>query len=311
MSPMSKLPYIQFFTGDWLKDPALRLCSPAARGAWIDMLCLMAESDSRGILRTNGVAWTEKDVARVIGIDPKFILELVQKGVCRKAKRSGTLFSARMVRDEVKRHRLARNGQKGGKSSKQHPEQKPSKPQAKSEQPIEQNPKLHISYSDSEQRREDSSSGAVAPDDAGTQPVQSKTTKRPRYSEQDLERAARFRATIERIEPEYYASKAKPPDIEVWANEFRLIREADKRTDQDIESLIVGLPQARFWSRNVRAPSALRGKLSDGRDRFHAILTEITQPPPPPLNGHAHTGKRNYCPTAESDAERRRVLGIG
>lgn len=26
---------------------------------------------------------------------------------------------------------------------------------------------------------------------------------------------------------------------------------------------------------------------------------------------HAHTGKRNYCPTAESDAERRRVLGIG
>lgn len=47
---MAKLPYIPFFTGDWLKDPELSLCSPATRGVWIDLLCAMHECDRSGEL---------------------------------------------------------------------------------------------------------------------------------------------------------------------------------------------------------------------------------------------------------------------
>jgi hypothetical protein len=43
-----KHPYIQFFTGDWLKDPQLSICSPATRGVWIDLLCMMHELDRCG-----------------------------------------------------------------------------------------------------------------------------------------------------------------------------------------------------------------------------------------------------------------------
>lgn len=47
---MSKRPYIQFYVGDWLKDPALKKCSPETRGIWFDFLCDMHEEQSGGVL---------------------------------------------------------------------------------------------------------------------------------------------------------------------------------------------------------------------------------------------------------------------
>jgi len=38
---MPKRPAEQFYPGDWLKDPAVRLCCPATRGIWIDLLAYM------------------------------------------------------------------------------------------------------------------------------------------------------------------------------------------------------------------------------------------------------------------------------
>lgn len=43
-----KFPFIQCFTGDWLKDPAVSMLSPAARGIWWDFICVMHESDRSG-----------------------------------------------------------------------------------------------------------------------------------------------------------------------------------------------------------------------------------------------------------------------
>ncbi len=45
-----KMPWIKFFAGDWLKDPALSLCAPATRGIWMDLLCGMHELNSGGKL---------------------------------------------------------------------------------------------------------------------------------------------------------------------------------------------------------------------------------------------------------------------
>ncbi len=46
-----KLPYFPFYPGDYLKDPALTLCSAATRGIWMDLLCRMHEYDRSGELR--------------------------------------------------------------------------------------------------------------------------------------------------------------------------------------------------------------------------------------------------------------------
>ena len=38
-----KLPYMPFYTKDWLSDPALSICHPATRGVWMDLLSVMHE----------------------------------------------------------------------------------------------------------------------------------------------------------------------------------------------------------------------------------------------------------------------------
>lgn len=39
----NKLPAFQLYSGDWLKDPQLSMCSPATRGIWMDLICAMHE----------------------------------------------------------------------------------------------------------------------------------------------------------------------------------------------------------------------------------------------------------------------------
>ena len=48
-----KQPAMMWYTGDWLKDPAVGKCSPATRGIWFDVLCHMHENNHSGILEGN------------------------------------------------------------------------------------------------------------------------------------------------------------------------------------------------------------------------------------------------------------------
>jgi hypothetical protein len=91
----------------------------------------MSEGDSRGILRTNGIVWTEKHIENALGIRPKFVQELLQKGVMKRAPRSGVFYSKRMLLDELKRQRYARNGRSGGKAPKQNGSKVKAKGEAK------------------------------------------------------------------------------------------------------------------------------------------------------------------------------------
>ena len=56
---MSKLPWLQFFTGDWLKDPKLSMCQPATRGIWIDIISAAHE------LRSGTLTGTPDQLARI------------------------------------------------------------------------------------------------------------------------------------------------------------------------------------------------------------------------------------------------------
>jgi hypothetical protein len=118
-----KLPAFQFYPGDWLKDPAVRAVSPAARGLWMDMLCLMSESSRRGFLQhATGQPVTAPQLARMTGCGTddvdRLLSELEDAGVFSRTS-SGVIFSRRMEKDERERTaaRTRKERERGKKSS--------------------------------------------------------------------------------------------------------------------------------------------------------------------------------------------------
>jgi hypothetical protein len=48
---MGKLPSFQFYSGDWLKYPHLRMAIMSSKGIWIDLLCATFEAKERGAIK--------------------------------------------------------------------------------------------------------------------------------------------------------------------------------------------------------------------------------------------------------------------
>ena len=48
------------------------------------------------------------------------------------------------------------------------------------------------------------------------------------------------------------------PDLEKWANEFRLMMERDKREGKEIQDLIIKTQSDNFWKKNILSPGKLR-----------------------------------------------------
>ena len=95
-------PWLKFYPRDWRGDQALRLVSLAARGLWIEMLCVMHEASPYGHLLVGGGAVEEAALARVVGAGVEevraLLVELRAAGVLRTT-RSGVVFSKRMMED--------------------------------------------------------------------------------------------------------------------------------------------------------------------------------------------------------------------
>jgi hypothetical protein len=120
-----KRPSFQFYPADWRNNAKLRRCTFAERGLWIEIICLLNDSDEYGVLR-----WSLKEIARAIGCRIAELQCLVRKNVMkgtdtgqcpaylhtprsgRKEKAPVTLiaetpgpvwYSSRMVLDEYRR----------------------------------------------------------------------------------------------------------------------------------------------------------------------------------------------------------------
>jgi hypothetical protein len=113
---MSRRPSFQFYPGDWLNDTALRLCSVAARGLWIDMLCLMHQGNPYGFLKVGAKVILPANLAHLVGATTAdvegWLQELEDVGTF--SRQRGVIFSRRMVRDEDLRQRRAAGGKLGG-----------------------------------------------------------------------------------------------------------------------------------------------------------------------------------------------------
>lgn len=69
-------PSFQFYPKDYRGHAKLRFCSWAARGAWVEFLCLAHDSDEYGVLRE-----PLKSIAEAMGAPLKLLRELSEKGV--------------------------------------------------------------------------------------------------------------------------------------------------------------------------------------------------------------------------------------
>lgn len=140
-----KQPWGKFFWSDWLSDPKLKLCSLAAQGLWMRMLCIAAEAKPVGyvLIEGNPLGATElaaecgKSVAEVA----RLLDELRKWGVF-STDRRGRIYSRRMISD-LKKARIARENGKfggnpalckgGGNSSSDKGSVKAQKPEARSQ----------------------------------------------------------------------------------------------------------------------------------------------------------------------------------
>jgi len=113
-------PWGKFFWQDWESDPALKLCSLAAQGLWMRMLCIAATHDPIGYVAVAGIGLDETGLARLTGAPESEVRsllgELHRAGVfSRDAKQR--IYSRRMIRDARKAAQARKNGKKGGNPS--------------------------------------------------------------------------------------------------------------------------------------------------------------------------------------------------
>lgn len=84
----------------WLTNRSLRACSPAARGFWVDLLCLCHPSGF--LVLPNKKPMSDDQIATLVGASVKLVRgwlkELGESGIF-SVSEDGVLFSSKMVKD--------------------------------------------------------------------------------------------------------------------------------------------------------------------------------------------------------------------
>ena len=115
---MSNNPWMKFYPSDWQGDEALQMASLAARGLWIECLCIM--HNNGGYLQIGNQPVTERHLSIKVGVDTDQLIELFNEleslGVFSRT-RKGVIYSRRLLSDLKKSKKARKNGQKGGSPS--------------------------------------------------------------------------------------------------------------------------------------------------------------------------------------------------
>jgi hypothetical protein len=100
---MSKLPFLQFYPADYLVDT--RVLTLSARGAWVDILCILHGSSTRGTTKFPARGW-----ARIMGVPEADFLSALREiedmkvgDVIRDSNGDVTLTCRRMMNESITR----------------------------------------------------------------------------------------------------------------------------------------------------------------------------------------------------------------
>ena len=261
-----KLPSIQWYPGDWRKDPGVQALDYHHRGVWFEVLMLMHESADRGRLKLNGRPMPDSAIARLLGLPADEWVQvratLIEYGVASEDD-DGALICRRMVRDELKRRQKVEAGRKGGRASrpparaKQDPKQTPTRksPSNKGRQRADE------SGSQANAKRKPSPSVSVSAS-ASTSVGDSKHPPSSSYSEepdskQDREDGDNLKDEIKKNQPqaklniiEIHGGTEGPVDIEgqpvgvgIEINAYRTLCETRRDPPHIIAAAIAYIPE--------------------------------------------------------------------
>jgi hypothetical protein len=107
----------KFCWRDWQNDRALRACSLAARGFWVECLAAMHDGDPVGHLTMNGEPATPKQMAANANCSEREAVKLLAELEAAKVfsrTADGTIYSRRMVKDAAISEAGRRWGKTGG-----------------------------------------------------------------------------------------------------------------------------------------------------------------------------------------------------
>ena len=97
---MAKLPYMQFYPADYLRDT--RCLSMASRGAWMDILCTLWHAQKRGQKTLSLEGWSG-ELGKPSAEVSLYLLDLESNGIGKfihEKDEKITIISRRMVRDD-------------------------------------------------------------------------------------------------------------------------------------------------------------------------------------------------------------------
>jgi hypothetical protein len=136
-----KTPLIKIDVRDWTGDPRLRLVSLAARGLWLECLCIMRSAPRTGYLETSrGVPVPDGSLARIAGVPkeelPALMRELLDAGIPDIEAESGVWHCRRMSAEAAKAIKCGAAGRRGGgnpalKSDERKPRERDERKAAK------------------------------------------------------------------------------------------------------------------------------------------------------------------------------------
>lgn len=112
------VPWVKWHFDKWRSDPGLRKCSLAARGLWMDLLCIMHNATPYGYLAVNMKPLSERDVAQFVGTsslkEVKFLMRSLRDAGVFSETSDGVVYCRRLVRDNEIREKSKGYGKSGG-----------------------------------------------------------------------------------------------------------------------------------------------------------------------------------------------------
>jgi hypothetical protein len=113
--------------------------------------------------------------------------------------------------------------------------------------------------------------------DAPSAPKPRKPRTLPAYTDEDMRCAAVLQDQLTKVFPDYM--KRAHINMDAWADQFRLIRTADRRAAHDTLFILQHFTNEPFWRMQIRSPALLRGKTQKGKgeDRYLKILADVSK----------------------------------
>ena len=244
MSKLEKLPAIQWYPGDWRKDPGVQCLDYETRGIWFEILMIMWESETPGKLTLNGQKMPVEALSQLLGLEQaktgEAISKLIAYGVASVEQDTGIIYNRRMLRFKEIRQKRAESGSKGGKQTQRR---RQGKSQANIKASGAANQSSSDSYEDGTAVADGSGEPALSAAPGGTlEPEngrENQNQNQSRKPEPDLEPEPK------RIWPEEFHC-----DPEFWLEKLAEHADADKQVESAVMAAGLGYEDAMMMQIN-------------------------------------------------------------